>query len=347
MFVDDLPFRMQSLDDTAASIARTQLASGCIPHSPGSIADPWNHIEAAMGLDVMGRHDDAARAYEWLLRRQRSDGAWAAAYRDDGVVDATLDANFIAYLATGVWHHYVATQDQHFLETSWDAVERAVSFVLGLQAAGGGILWARDARYEPWPGALLTSSSCIFLSLRCAVAIAETLGEERPDWELAMASIADAVANRPHTFEPKDLFSMDWYYPVLAGIFEGAEAETRLRSRWDEFVMEGSGARCVSDRPWVTSGETAELILTLDLIGWADEARTMFAWLQRLRDGDGAFWIGATFPDGTIWPREKPTWGSGAVILAADALFGDSATSGFFRGETFPSALDARLIDPL
>ena len=332
---------------TADAIESVQLPSGCIPHFTGAMADPWNHVEAAMGLDVAGRHDAAARAYSWLIHTQRADGAWGSAYVDDSVTDQTLDANFVAYLATGVWHHYLATGEESFLVTAWNAIERAISFVLGLQAPSGAVLWARDRDYEPWPGALVTSSSCIYLSLRCAVAVAETLGEERPDWELALASIGDAVANRPHAFEPKDRFSMDWYYPVLAGIVTGTDACERIDSEWTTFVEPSLGTLCVSDRPWVTSGETAELILALDVLGRHDDARTMFEWLQHLRADDGAYWIGATFPDGTVWPQQKPTWASGSVLIAADALEGNSTTSGLFRGETFPDALTTRLGDPL
>ncbi len=43
--------------------------------------------------------------------------------------------------------------------------------------------------------ALLTASSSIYMSLRCAVAIAEELGEERPDWELSIGLLAHAIAS--------------------------------------------------------------------------------------------------------------------------------------------------------
>ena len=51
---------------------------------------------------------------------------------------------------------------------------------------------------------------------------------------------------------------MDWYYPVLSGAVVGQAAERRMLGRWDELVMDGLGARCVADRPWVTAAETAE-----------------------------------------------------------------------------------------
>src|SRR5687767_4452033 len=121
--------------ETAEYIASQQLASGCIPHFEGAVADPWNHVEAAMGLDAAGHHAEARRAYEWLLSVQLPDGSWAAAYRDDDVTDRTLDANFTAYAAAGIWHHHVATGDVDFLERSWHAVDRAVECVLTLQEA--------------------------------------------------------------------------------------------------------------------------------------------------------------------------------------------------------------------
>jgi hypothetical protein len=332
--------------ETAEYIATQQLADGSIPHFDGSFADPWNHVEAAMGLDAAGHHAEARRAYLWLLSVQRSDGAWASAYRDGVIEDATLDANFTAYSAAGLWHHYVATGDLDFLERSWNAIERAMEFVLALQAPSGAILWARDDRYEPWPLPLLTSTSCIHLSLRSALAIAASLGVDKPDWELALTSIAGAINDPTTVWADKRRFSMDWYYPVLGGAVLDTEARALLRSQWDGFVVEGLGARCVSDRPWITSGETSELILALDVAGLKEEATTMFEWVHHLRADGGGYWMGANFPGTVVWPRQQPTWAAGSVLLAADAIERKTPTSGFFRGETFPEAV-ARLVDPL
>ena len=332
--------------ETAEYIAKQQLADGCIPHFEGSVTDPWNHVEAAMGLDAAGHHAEARRAYEWLMSIQRPDGAWAAAYRDGEVEDATLDANFTAYAAAGLWHHYVATSDDAFLERNWHGVDRAMEFVLSLQTSDGSILWARDARYEPWPQPMLTGTSCIYLSLRAAIAIAETVGDERPDWELALESTAAALRS-PHVgWADKRRFSMDWYYPVLVGAVRDEAARSLLASRWNTFVVEGLGVRCVSDRPWITSGETSELILALDVTGLKEEAREMFRWLQHLRADGGGYWMGANFPGTDVWPKQQPTWAAGSVLLAHDALERATATSGFFRGETFPEAV-AGFVDPL
>ncbi|HEX2056940.1 MAG TPA: prenyltransferase, partial [Actinomycetota bacterium] len=315
---------MRSFDAaaTADAIERVQLRDGSIPWHRDGHLDPWNMVEAAMGLDAAGRRDAARAAYRWLIARQRSDGAWAAAFRGGLVEDDTLDANFCSYLAAGTWHHYLATGDLDFLAACWPAVDRAMGFVLRLQMASGAIAWARDRDYRPWPGALLTGSACIHLSLGCALEAAAVLGYERLEWELARSALGAAVAGDPAAFLEKDRFSMDWYYPVLGGVVTGAAARSSLLERWDEFVIEGRGCRCVSDRPWVTTGETCELVLALDAAGMRDEARAVFAWVQHLRRDDGDYWTGATWPEDVVWPRETTTWGAGSVLLAADALEG-------------------------
>ena len=57
---------------------------------------------------------------------------------------------------------------------------------------------------------------------------------------------------------------MDWYYPILGGALRGAQASARIAERWDEFVVDGLGIRCVDDRPWVTGAETCELVMALE-----------------------------------------------------------------------------------
>lgn len=311
-----------ALRQTVDAIAAVQLADGAIPEFGGGVTNPWNHVEAAMALDVGGRSEAAERAYSWLAATQHADGSWAAGYLGDEIVDRTRDANFNSYVAFGVWHHFVATVDRGFLEEMWPVVDRAVTFTLALQLPSGAIAWARDGHGRIWPSALVTSCSCIYMSLRSGVQIASTLGRERPEWELSLALLGDTIRRGDGPFQRKDRFSMDWYYPVLARAVQGAEARRRLNERWESFVVRNLGARCVSDRPWITAGETAELVMALWVAGMEVEANMLLGWAQHLRAEDGAYWIGATFLDATVWPRQKPTWGSGAVVLAADVLAG-------------------------
>ena len=322
--------------ETVDGIAEWQLPNGMIPWFPGGHADPWNHVEAAMALDLGGRRDDAERAYAWLAGMQREDGSWHQYYLADKVEQDKLDANVIAYVAAGVWHHQLLHDDRGFLDAMWPVVERAIDFVLDLQTPRGEILWARHADGTPWSFALLTGSSSILHSLRCAIAIAEHLDHERPDWEMSAARLAHVIrahvaGDLPDAFAPKHRWAMDWYYPVLTGAVRGSAGLERLNARRDTFIVEGRGVRCVSDRPWVTAAETCECMLAYLSLGETDYAHTLFSWAQSLRDDDGHYWTGIVFPEDVHFPgNERSTYTSASIVLAADALSGTSKASGLF-----------------
>jgi hypothetical protein len=326
---------------TAESIAALQRSDGMIPWFPGGHCDPWNHVEAAMALTAAGMDEHADRAYQWLVDTQLPDGSWFNYYLTTGVKDPRLDTNVCAYLATGAWHRYVSTGDLSGLEKLWPAVEAGVDFVLRWQRPDGSIRWSLDPAGRPEGYALLTGSSSIYHSLRCAIAGAEALGNERPDWELAAGRLAHAVAHEPEAFAPKAEFAMDWYYPVLSGAVTGAAAHSRMDESWSLFVLEGRGVRCVSTGEWVTAAETAECVLTLDALGLDGAALELLTWVQSLRNDDGSYWTGMVYPEeATYPPLERSSYTAGAMILAADAVSRTTPASGIFRGEGLPSHLD-------
>ena len=316
---------------TVDSIAAVQLPNGMIPWFPGGHADPWNHVEAAMALQLGGRRNEAEQAFAWLASTQRPDGAWHQYYLADRVKEAKLDTNVCAYVAAGVWHHWLLFNDRGFLEELWPVVEGAMDFVLSMQKPRGEVIWARHSDGTPWSYALLTGSSSICHSLRCAIAIAGVLGHERPDWELSAAKLAWVIANEPDAFEPKDRWAMDWYYPVLTGVVLGDAGRARLAAGWDTFIMDGKGTRCVQDRPWVTAAETCECMLAHLAVGEDERARDLFSWAQDLREEDGSYWTGIVHPEAKHFPGgERSTYTAAAVVLAADALSRTSPASGLF-----------------
>jgi len=345
-FVDGVISADQVLE-TASAIADWQLPNGMIPWFPGGHADPWNHVEAAMALDLAGMHTEAERAYQWLVDVQHDTGAWHQYYLADSIEQDKLDANTVAYFAAGVWHRWLVTGDRSWVESMWGVVEKAIDFVLDLQTPRGEILWARHADGTPWSFALLTGSSSMCHSLRCAVAVAELLGHERPDWELSAARLAQVIrahcnGQAPDAFAPKARWAMDWYYPVLGGVLRDEEAHARLDARRDAFVVEGRGVRCVSDRPWITAAETCECLMAELSIGNRDHALSLFTWAQGLRDHDGHYWTGIVFPDEVHFPGdERTTYTDAAVILAADALSRTSPAAGLFTDhDALPALVD-------
>ena len=345
----DLPVWVPGLDgvlsiaqvaETAASIAAVQEASGAVPWSVGGHTDVWNHVEAAMALLVGGQVAAAEHALEWCRQTQRADGSWPMRFVDGEVTDPSGETNMSAYLAVGIWHHWLIRADADFVGRHWPTVRRALDWVVSHQLPFGGISWSQE-----WSGgspgrvneqALLAGSSSIHHSLRAGLALADLVGEPQPEWELAGGRLLHALREHRDLFLDKSTFSMDWYYPVLGGAVRGEDAVALLKNRWDDFVEPGLGIRCVDTNPWVTGAETCELALALEAIGDRERARELLLAMQHLRGEGGAYWTGFVFGERKIWPEEHTTYTAAAVILAVDALAQGTPGADVMRGASLP-----------
>ena len=326
----------EKIRQTGESIAELQLSSGMIPWFPNGHADPWNHIEAAMALDVAELHDEALSAYQWLANIQLENGSWHNYYLENEIEQDKIDTNCVAYIATGVLHHYLLSKDTGFLETMWKVVEPAIEFVLDLQTPRGEIIWACHSDGTPWSYALTTGSSSISHSLRAALAIAEHLGEDRPQWRDKGNRLVQVLRNTPEAFAPKNRWAMDWYYPVLTGVVQGTEGHDRLESKRNEFEIADKGIRCVSDRPWVTTAETCECAMAYIAVGQNDHGIELFTKIQNYRDEKGRYLTGVVYPENVSFPEnEYSTYSAAAVILAADAILGITPAKNIFTDHGF------------
>jgi hypothetical protein len=323
-----------NIDLLAKLLARLQKDHGEIPWSEGGKTDPWDHIEAAMGLCIGGYINEARRAYEWLADIQLEDGSWYASYLDGKPLDKTRETNLSSYIAVGLYHYYLITKDIDFLEKMWGTMSAAIDFTVRLQAPTGEIYWAISPKMKVDQMALLTGSSSIYMSLKCALAIAKILKKQKPEWKDAKDKLSHALRDGLHLFNvAKSRYSMDWFYPVLSGAVTGENARKRIDQHWKKFAVEGMGIRCVSDRPWVTIAETSELVLALAGMGNTKLAEIVFNWISERTFDDGSYWCGFTFPDMVIWPEDKITWTNGVVIMAADALYKLSPAADLFSHE--------------
>ena len=324
--------------DRILKIQTEQGAIAWFEHGPW---DPWNHTESAMALTVAGELDAAARAFDYLKETQREDGAWFGEYGNClPMVDrdfisrepapAFLDSNFCAYPAVGIAHFLKATDDETSALKWWPMVERALDFVLTLQKPDGTISWAAEAVDTDEDDALLAGNASILKSLECGLFLSEEFGAQKPDWRKAHGRLLNALLNTPERFDRRQTgarFAMDWYYPVLAGVFGTPESADRLERSWNRFVIEEHGCRCVSNEPWVTVAETAELVLALLSANKRAPAEALLQSTLSIRDENGVFWMGHQIDEDIYWPREQPSWTQAAVILAADAFNDGSATS--------------------
>jgi len=325
------------LSRTADSIQALQLSNGMIPWYPGGHCDPWNHVETAMALDVMNRPDAALSAYRWLADIQHSDGWWFNYYLpDSSIEESKLDTNVTAYIAAGVWAHWLCTRDTQAVSALWPTVKSALNWVMDMRRHDGTILWAREMDHEPWDYSLLTGTSSIRHALRCGAALGDLLNDPQPEWTTAADIIDRIICTDLTAFESKERWAMDWYYPVLTGAMTGVQAKTRLAQGWDKFILDDRGVRCVNDEQWVTAAETSECAIAHCAIGDRETAKELLLWTTAHRRDDGAYWTGIAYPtdpDKMIvhFPADEySAYTAAAIILAADAISGGSPASTLF-----------------
>src|SRR5690349_4812372 len=118
------PLTRAQVTQSGAAIEAVQERDGAVPWTAGGHTDVWNHVEAAMALLVAGRHGAAARAWAWVRRTQRHDGSWPLKSVAGVVEDASGETNMAAYVAVGVWHHWLVRRDPGFLDAMWPTVRR-------------------------------------------------------------------------------------------------------------------------------------------------------------------------------------------------------------------------------
>ncbi|MFN3523132.1 MAG: hypothetical protein ACK4YQ_12865 [Phenylobacterium sp.] len=326
---------LKSLRGAAEVMLCAQTPGGAIPWFEGGPWDPWNHAECLMALAAMGEDEAVERGFNHLSEAQLPDGSWLGEYGNalpmaDRLrlsrepAPAFRDTNFAAYPATALWHHVRLTGDASVARRHWPMVRAAIDFVLGLQHPAGDVSWSAEGHGTGVDDALLAGNSSIYKSLDCALKLADLVGDPQPGWEAAQRRLRRAILCEPERFgrarSGGSAFAMDWYYPMLGGVFSPAAGLARLETRWRVFVKPGLGCRCVDDQPWVTVAESCELAMALSALGSHRAAATMLDWQFAHRGADGAFWMGYQFEEQIFWPEERPTWTQAAAILAFDAV---------------------------
>ena len=323
---------------TAEWIASLQLDTGMIPWFPGGHCDPWNHVETAMALDVAGLHAAAERGYEWLVDMQRADGSWWNYYLPDGTVEeAKLDTNVCAYIATGVWHHWLCTWDRAFVDHLWPTVQRALDWVLSMRREDGTVLWACTDDDRPWNYALLTGSSSIAHALRCGANLAALINEPRPDWIDAAEPPVLPDHRAPAGVRTEGPLGDGLVLPGAAGCLTGAARQDQAGRRLGG-VRHGAAGHPLRQRRAVGHGVGDRRVLHRPRGDRRSQPRppTCCAWTRPHRRSDGAYYTGIVYPSEVRFPFEEVSAYTGAaVILAADAIDGASPASGLFVPRTY------------
>ena len=168
----------------------------------------------------------------------------------------------------------------------------------------GYFYWAKDSNgYSD--NSLITASMSIFLSM---VAKDKSFPKFNIDmWQEKF--------NRDGV--DRSRFSMDFYYPFLAGIKNNKKEFLDLL---DNYYVKGLGVKCVAEEPWVTIAESSECVISALIHDNENIAKQIFHDIQQFQNKDGIFPTGYQYDMEIFWPEENSTWTNAAVIIAAHAL---------------------------
>ena len=319
----------------AKSIKTNQLDSGAIPSNADLSHDPWDHIEAIMGLNFLRDKESSDLALKWLKNNQNKDGSWYAKYSNNDPIELNKPTHFGPYISVAALHYFKIFSDKDKLFELWETIKSAIDFSIDLQNSNGTIPWSIDKNNEIENDFLLTGSSSILKSLECAIAISKILDlDSNEKWTKAYESLAYAVRNPEGLFDKKtdrSRFSMDSYYPIISGVLLDYEKEKYIKKIFKDFYVEGIGVKCVVDEPWVTVAETSEFIISLVISNELEEAKKILVEVMNISDSNDIPYMGWQYVENIFWPEEKPSWTAAALILAADSIFDFSPGSDILK----------------
>ena len=336
------PSSLDSLNHLGEFLDDIQFFSGAIPSNQDGSHDPWDHLEAVMGLTTLSYNTEALKGLHWMIANQNEDGSWYNLYQDQEPLELNKQTNFSSYIAVAVWHFYLINRDISFLKTFWESVKKGISFALSLQHSNGAIAWNIDKFEKIDKEYLVTGCSSIAKSLECAIAISKVLDHQsyESEWKVAHSKLISALENPEKIFDLKkdrSRFSMDSYYPILGGINSKQRITSLTKSIKDSFWVKGLGIKCVSDEPWVTVAETCECSIAYKKIGKDKIALELLHNAISIVDRKGIPYMGWQFDEKIYWPEETPSWTSGACILAADANYKLTSGADLFLKRQFIS----------
>ncbi len=334
------PSSLNGLSNLGKFLDQTQFLSGAIPSNQDGSHDPWDHLEAVMGLTTLGYYDKALKGLHWMVANQNEDGSWYNLYQDEEPLELNKQTNYASYIAVAVWHFYLLNNDINFLQTFWEPVKKGILFSLSLQHSNGAIAWNIDEFQKIDEDYLLTGCSSIAKSLECAIAICQILEWQslESEWRAAHSKLITALEHPSKIFDLKkdrSRFSMDWYYPILGGVNSKQRIASLTTNIEDSFWIKGLGIKCVSDEPWITVAETSECSIAYKKIGEDKIALELLHNAIAIVDREGIPYMGWQFHENIYWPEETPSWTSAACILAADANYQLTPGANLFTKQQF------------
>ena len=289
-------------------IITNQSSSGAILWDEQGKCDPWDHCECLIALAIYEEWEHFWKGVNWFFTNLNEDGLIYAEFQNEKPSKLHYESHHAPYIIIPLIQANLIDQDQDYNKILTNEqlikLENIFETLNDFKDQDGYFYWAKDCNgYSD--NSLITASMSIFLSL-----VAKN--KSFPEFKINMWQ---EKFNRDGI--DRSRFSMDFYYPFLAGIKNN---KNEFLESLDKYYIEGLGVKCVAEEPWVTIAESSECVISALIHGNENIAKEIFNDIQQFQDKDGIFPTGYQYDMEILWPEENSTWTNAAVIIAAHAL---------------------------
>ena len=289
-------------------IISNQSSSGAIFWDEKGKCDPWDHCECLIALAIYEEWEYFWKGVNWFFANLNKNGLIYAEFQNEKPSKLHYESHHAPYIIMPLIQASLIDKEQDYKKILTNEqllkLENIFEVLDDFKDEDGYFYWAKDSNgYSD--NSLITASMSIFLSL-------VTKDKSLPEFNIDMWQ---EKFNRDGV--DRSRFSMDFYYPFLAGIKNNRKEFLDLL---DNYYVKGLGVKCVAEEPWVTIAESSECVISALIHDNENIAKQIFNDIQQFQNKDGIFPTGYQYNMEIFWPDENSTWTNAAVIIAAHAL---------------------------
>ena len=289
-------------------IISNQSSSGAIFWDEKGKCDPWDHCECLIALAIYEEWEHFWRGVNWFFTNLNEDGLIYAEFQNEKPSKLHYESHHAPYIIMPLIQASLIDKEQDYKKILTNEqllkLENIFEVLDDFKDEDGYFYWAKDSNgYSD--NSLITASMSIFLSL-----VAKDKSFPKFNTEMWQEKFNRDGVDRSR-------FSMDFYYPFLAGIKNNKKEFLDLL---DNYYVKGLGVKCVAEEPWVTIAESSECVISALIHDNENIAKKIFNDIQQFQNKDGIFPTGYQYDMEIFWPEENSTWTNAAVIIAAHAL---------------------------
>ena len=302
-------------------IEKNQSSSGMIYWDEKKNFDAWDHFECLTALAILGRKDSFLKGLNWFLDNLSKDNQIFSSYKGKKITQNYYELHHAIYFSVPLLQGFYIFEEIELLKKNFDPLKKIVEKTINSRDNYGFFYWAeKDGEFQD--NSLISATSSIYLTLKASIEIYKFLKKDTKLLEDIIKSIEQQFTGDMSRFNrdgvDRSRFSMDAYYPYLAGI--NLDNQTLLDSLSD-FYVPGMGIKCVKEEPWVTFAESSEAIISLIRVGEIEFAKKIMSEIENFKNKEGIFPTGYQFSEKIFWPDERSTWTNAAYIIAKDCLY--------------------------